>query len=151
MIKDITKQFTDAANPNCGNVVFADRYDTRVHSDEIELAEWLNGVFGGNITLLTEIKRKGVTTPDCIWNNKEWEFKKILSDKYGTIDKRIHIAYGQIENHPGGMVLDFTDSALTLENAAKMVEKSLKQRGKDTFNVIVKDGNDYKVFRTIKE
>ena len=125
-------------------------FDTR-DPEEIALAEWLKSSFGGDIVLLSEVKAKGVKNPDCLWDNLNWEYKTISSDKYGTIDKRIHKAYVQIESNPGGMVFDFTDSELLLEGATQMVERSLKQRGKNNFEVIIKKGDKYKVLKITKK
>lgn len=151
MITDITKEFSERTKPKDGKIVFSGNYDRRTHAKEIEMAEWLMDEFGGNIILLAEVKRKGVKTPDCIWKHKNWGFKDIYSDKYGTIDKRIHKAYLQIESNPGGMVLDFTNGKLSLGEAVAIVRKSLQQRGKDNFKVIIKKSGEYKVFKITKE
>lgn len=149
-VTDITKDFAERHNLG-GKVIFEGNYDKRTHPEEIALAEWLKSSFGGDIVLLSEVKAKGVKNPDCLWDNLNWEYKTISSDKYGTIDKRIHKAYVQIESNPGGMVFDFTDSELLLEGATQMVERSLKQRGKNNFEVIIKKGDKYKVLKITKK
>ena len=150
MVIDITKSFVEK-NSVGGRVVFERNYDKRTHPEEIKIAEWLEQSFGGNVVLLPEIKAKNIRTPDCIWDGRDWEFKTISSDKYGTIDSRIHKAYKQISDNLGGMVLDFTDSPLALDEAVEMVNRSLATRGKDNFLVIVKKNDRFNVLKITKE
>ena len=150
MVIDITKAFIENSSAG-GRIVFEGNYDKRTHSEEIKTAEWLQQSFGGNVVLLSEVKAKDIKTHDCIWDGKDWEFKTVASDKFTTIDSRIRKAYAQISDNRGGIVLDFTDSSLTLDEAVEMVKKSSARRMKGGGKIIVKKGERFKVFNIPKE
>ena len=150
MITDITKNYAQQKDIG-GRIIFEGNYDKRTHSDEIAIANWLKSSFGGNVVLLSEIKATDSKTPDCVWDGRNWEFKTVASDKFTTIDCRIRKAYAQISDNRGGIVLDFTDSSLTFDEAVKMVKKSATRRMKGGGEIIVKKGGSFKVLKITKE
>lgn len=83
-------------------------------------------------------------TPDFLWNSSRWELKTIESEKYGTIDKRIRKAYSQVRDNPGGIILDFSKSALSLEEAKELALKSAVNRAKGISDIIIKKANSLK-------
>ena len=95
-------------------------------------------------------------TPDFLWNGATWELKGIVSDKYGTIDKRIKKACEQIQEKlmwgkRGGIMLDFTGSALPLERIRKYVIKSAEVRMRGMTDVIIKKSAEYVILRIKRE
>ena len=126
-------------------------YDSVKHKEEIAMAEWLSKRFGGDVVLLAESNAEGVRTPDFLWNKSRWELKTIESEKYGTIDKRIRKAYSQVRDNLGGIILDFSKSALSLEEAKELVLKSAVNRAKGISDIIIKKEEQFKVVRLEKK
>ncbi len=149
-ITDVTEEYKNNAKPEEGILAFQDGYEQGAHSDEIETARWLHKTFGGNLTLLKESQRQGVKTADYLWNDRLWERKGILSNKFGTIDLRIRKAYGQIMEKRGGIILDFSASRMKMEKIVNYVIKSLKERAHGETDIIIKQGSTYRVLRAKK-
>ena len=129
-IVDVTKEYSEESKPGSGRVIFEDGYEQKWHKEEIAIAEWLNSIFGGDVILLKENTVYGMKTPDYLWRGVPWEHKGLSTQNINTIDGRIRKAYAQIEGNGGGIVLDFTDSVLTLEQAVESALKSLSKRAR---------------------
>lgn len=149
-ITDVTEEYKNNAKPRAGILAFQDGYARDAHADEIATARWLHTTFGGDLTLLTESARQGVKTADYLWNHRLWERKGISSSKVDTINKRVRKAYMQIVGDDGGIVLEFTDSKLTLEQAVKISLQSASRRSRGFADIIIKKGSAYRVFRVKK-
>lgn len=150
IITDVTEEYKMSARPQIGILAFEDGYERSTHADEIETARWLHRTFGGNLTLLTESTRQGVKTADYLWNGRLWERKGISSCNFNTINRRIRKAYIQIAGNNGGIILDFSDSNLTLEQATKIALQSALRRSRGFADIIVKKKNVFKIFRAKK-
>ena len=150
IITDVTDEYKNNAQPQSGILAFEDGYEQSTHADEIETARWLHKTFGGNLTLLKESTRQGVKTADYLWNGRLWERKGISSSNFNTINRRIRKAYTQIAGDNGGIILYFTDSKLTLEQATKSALESASRRSRGFADIIVKKKNVFKVFRAKK-
>ena len=68
------------------------------------MSAWLYKTFGGKITLLKESPERDVKTPDYLWNGKKWELKSAHS--INGADKSLQHAIKQIQDNPGGVILD---------------------------------------------
>ena len=148
-IIDITSEYCKTST-RLGRIVLENNYDYESHQDEIETAKWLVSSFGGDIVLLKESSKQREEKPDYLWKNKYWERKGINSSKHNTIDSRIRKAYSQIYEKRGGIILDFTQSALKLEQAIKEVKISVEKRAKGNADIIIKKNKDYVVLRVVK-
>lgn len=95
--KDVTQEWLDKATPNSHEVVFDDYFiddDGIKHpiigkevvqpipktGDEVDRANWLKKVFGGEIHLvprITDISNEKISThtPDFRWKGKKWDLK----------------------------------------------------------------------------
>ena len=102
--QDVTKEYFRAATPGRGTVTYEDGYSTKNHQAEITMSEWLHRTFGGEITLLKESPERDVKTPDYLWNGKKWELKSAHS--INGADKSLQHAIKQIQDNPGGVILD---------------------------------------------
>lgn len=149
-IRDVTDEYKSNARPQIGILAFEDGYEQSSHTDEIETARWLHMIFGGNLTLLKESTRQGVKTADYLWNDRLWERKGVSSSNFNTINRRVRKAYMQIAGDNGGIILDFTDSKLTMEQAIKIVLQSVERRSRGFADIIIKKKNVFKVFRAKK-
>ena len=102
--QDVTREYLRAATPGCGTVIYEDGYTTKNHQAEIAMSAWLYKTFGGKITLLKESPERDVKTPDYLWNGKKWELKSAHS--INGADKSLQHAIKQIQDNPGGVILD---------------------------------------------
>lgn len=119
--EDVTNEYFKSAAPGKGAITCDDGYEKQTHSEEIKTAEWLRKTFGGAIRLLKESTQKSVKTADAIWKGNLWEFKHTRS--ISGADKRLEYALKQIENNPGGVVLNMKESV-----SLGMLEKQLLNR-----------------------
>ena len=102
--QDVTKEYLRTATPGRGTVTYEDGYSTKNHQAEIAMSAWLYKTFGGKITLLKESPERDVKTPDYLWNGKKWELKSAHS--INGADKSLQHAIKQIQDNPGGVILD---------------------------------------------
>ena len=149
-IIDITSEYCKKNNTCKGSIIFESGYDYDSHQDEIETAKWLVSNFGGDIILLKESNKQREEKPDYLWKNKFWERKGINSSKHNTIDSRIRKAYSQIYDKRGGILLDFSQSVLKLEQAVKEVKNSVEKRAKGNADIIIKKNNSFIVLKVTK-
>lgn len=102
--RDVTKEYLDSATPGQGTVTYEEGYKLGGHQDEIAMADWIHRTFGGNIRLLKEAEADSIKRPDYLWNNVLWELKGVHS--VSSADKRLQYAIKQIQDAPGGVILD---------------------------------------------
>ena len=105
--EDVTQEYLDAATPGQGSVTYEDGYKIKNHQAEIDMANWLHRLFGGNIQLLKEAKNDSIKRPDYLWNKVLWELKSAHS--INAADKRLQDAIKQIQDDPGGVILNVVE------------------------------------------
>lgn len=105
--KDVTKEYLDSATPGKGSITYDDNYKFKGHQAELSVAEWVHSTFGGDIRLLVESPERDVKTPDYLWNGKKWELKGARS--INGADKSLQHAIKQIQDNPGGVILDVSE------------------------------------------
>lgn len=113
--RSIYHKYQNEANPGAGAITQADGYKAGRHREEIAMANTLHETFGGNITLLTESTKRGISTPDYKWNGNLWELKSPKSEKKG--DDLLRTARKQIEANPGGVIMDYQVTQLDMDKA----------------------------------
>lgn len=106
-VQDVTNEYFRSAAPGKGVVTYDAGYDVGNHKNEIMTAQWLRDTFGGDITLLAESAERGTKTPDYLWRGRAWELKGVYS--INGADKAIQKGIKQIQNTPGGIVLNLLD------------------------------------------
>lgn len=147
-IKDITESFQEERKQIAhSSLKIEDGVINKTHKEEIDGAKWLTKNFNGDITVKAEVRDK--ISCDYYWDKQNWERKGFKSSKYGTIDEKIRHACKQIEYH-GGMLLDFSDSALTIDEAKEICAKSMRARANNGIKAIIKKDNQFKVLEYIK-
>lgn len=120
--EDVTEEYIRSATPGQGTVTFEDGYKVKGHQNEIRMAHWLRDTFGGNIKLLAESKVQGDKTPDFLWDGRCWELKGATSKN--SIDRAVREASKQIQADPGGIILDISESGLSIAE----IEAAIGQR-----------------------
>lgn len=125
--------------PDKKEITFDDSYDAKINANEIMQAKWIVNTFGGRIRLLKRSLSR--PTPDYKWNDKYWELKTPRGTN-GT-DKLVHHGLHQINNAPGGIILECGNKDVNLKKAIELAEARLHRSGKDKeIRIIVKVGNE---------
>lgn len=144
--ENITPYYYGTATPKKGQIRQEQGYDSGLHADEIRMAKLLHSMFGGDITLLNEVNEHTVKTPDYLWRGKFWDLKTVTTEK--SADSAIRKGLKQIKNNPGGIILDYQNKKISMEELQRVIESRMK-RGfeKDTDIMVVLDSKTIKVYR----
>lgn len=148
--KDVTPFYYGTATPNEGKVTYENGYKVNEHRNEINIAELIHQTFGGDITLLTEINDQHIKTPDYIWRGKLWELKSLKSES--GFDSAVRSALHQIEENPGGIIIDLKDSDISILSDSALfkvenrIRRSSKKQTQTDVMFLMKNGN-MKIYR----
>ena len=143
--RDVTEEYRANARPGEGLVGFDEGYDIYKHKKEVEVANFLNEQFGGNIKLINESFKKNVKTPDYLWNDKLWDLKTLSTEK--SADGAIRRGLKQIKDNPGGIILDYRDANVDLEKLLSVIKLRMKRKGIDSVDVMIMLKDDLKIKR----
>lgn len=124
-LTDVTDEYKRKIGLEKGKLVIEDGYELKGHEKEINVAEYLSKNFGGDIKVLKEINEHKVYTPDYIWNDKFWELKSPDSASLNAIDKRLQKGLHQIEDNPGGIIINLNRNELDIDDIARKIENRL--------------------------
>ena len=147
-IKEVTNEYSRMSTPGIGTIVL----DIDAEEWDKTTAKWIFDIFGGNIHCLKADSKIG-KMPDSRWNNCYWEFKKPTSRN--AIGDRMKKGLRQIaetlkreeREEKRGLLIDISDVNISYEDAVDKVLREMNDRCHHETDVIVKFGNDYKVFR----
>ena len=144
--RDVTNQYIDKATPGTGSVSFGDGFDMERHQAEVEVANWILDTFGGDILVQNESTEEGVKTADYLWNGKLWDLKNTSTEK--AADSAIRHGLKQIQENPGGLILDYGKNNVAIENAEKVIDGRMRRGFQDKIDIMIrKDGDLVKVLR----
>lgn len=146
--EDVTSEYLRTAVPGVGK--YNKMLGFRDVNGEDKIAEWIHSTFGGDITLLAEDHPEGEPNPDYLWRSKYWDLKSLETHKPNTIDKRIRHGFSQIQEKPGGLILDYSESPFTFVEALKNTDEFAQKRAKSNMDVIVKKDDLFRVIRVKK-
>ncbi len=121
--ENVMPEYLRAATPGVGSITYDDGYDRERHAAEIKTAQWLHDNLGGDIVLLQEINRDKQKTPDYLWRGRLWDLKTISSAK--AANSAVRHGLKQIENNPGGIILDFGNNKFSLTQLWEIVNKRM--------------------------
>lgn len=146
---DVTSEYLEKSTPGKGNIEFDGGYKEGKHINEIKCANWLVDTFGGDIKLLNESDQISVKTPDYLWNGKLWDLKTTQTEK--AADSAIRHGIKQIIDNPGGMILDYGDNDISIDDLRKIISARVSRSQtiyEGGIDIIVKrNGKKVKVFR----
>ena len=118
--ENVLAEYIINATPGKGSLLFEKGYSIEQHSKEIETAEVLKQLFGGNIILLTESNDCSTKRADYSWNEKLWELKNTSTEK--AANSAIRKAIKQIEQKPGGIILNFEENHVDMEELKQIID-----------------------------
>ena len=142
-VKDVTKKYLEGARPRMGKVRYENGYRAKNHKAEIKAANQLRVLFGGKIVLLKEKNTQGAKTPDYLWRGKMWELKTISTAK--AADTAVRSAVKQIREKPGGIILQFADSA-NIDEVIKIVDARAMRNLIFDFDIVALNDNGALLF-----
>lgn len=125
-VQDVTKEYFRSAAPGTGVITFETGYKIDLHREETDMAHWLHGTFGGDITLLREINEQRVKTADYLWRGRFWDLKTLTTEKAANFALRKGLQ--QIRENPGGIILDYRGADIDLNILASVIEKRFQWR-----------------------
>lgn len=132
-LADVTGEYKRKIGLTKGTLTVEDGYETKDHEKEIQVAKWLSDNFSGEITLLKEVNRDKISTPDYLWDNKLWELKS-PAPTLNAIDKRLQKGLHQIETNPGGVIINLEKNELDVNEIAKKIENRLTRKRDNGIN-----------------
>ena len=121
----ITEKYLKDATPGRGELIKQEGYSDSLHPDEIAIAKWLIRTLGGSVVLLSEKNQNNIKTPDFLWHDKYWDLKEVSSSK--AVDNAVRKGLRQIQDNPGGIILDFKKTSINLSDVKKMIEDRLRR------------------------
>lgn len=122
--QNVTREYLDRAVPGQGTVTYDSDYAVEQHRNEVRMAEWLHGTFGGDVRLLTEANEQEIKTADFRWNDRLWDLKTVTTEK--AANSAIRKGLQQIRENPGGIILDYRGAPIDLDMLSEVIEKRLK-------------------------
>ncbi len=145
----VKKWFTRKLNAGYGDVTFDERCD----EEDIQKAEWLKRLFGGDLHCLKDNPQIG-KMPDALWEDVYVEFKTPKSAK--RLDDRIRAGCDQLSEaltrdgkpaDPRILVVDISKLPTSGDNYVSEIEQLAKSRAKGpTMMIIKKDEELIKTF-----
>lgn len=135
---NVTDEYLSKAKPGVGNIIFDINYSKEDHKEEIDFANWIHNILGGNIKCLSESTINGQKMPDFIWQERQLELKGISSLK--SIDRQIHKAVKQIDDN-GIIAIDISGYTEDYNETIKEIEYRFPKRARGQNDLIIKNGN----------
>lgn len=132
---DVTEKWMKDSKPNSHKIIRLNEYEVNgttyfvdginvknIHSKrELEVAEILESVLGGEIKLVPEINGQysGISTPDYIYRGQRYDLKELKGCSKDAIRNAIHKKKKQADN----FIIDITESGLSEEEINVQAEE----------------------------
>lgn len=133
--EDVSTEYAKFATPGEGSITQDEGYDANRHANEIKIAEWLRSKFGGDIRLINESAVPGVKSADFLWKGKLWDLKNTSTAK--AADSAIRGGLKQIFNNPGGIILDYGDNSINIDEVLDVIASRMKRGQYETADIII--------------
>lgn len=143
---DVLEEYQRNAKPGAGTLTYGEGYRISHHAEEIKTAQWLHENLGGDIVLLAEDGGLYEKTPDFLWRGKGWKLKTTTTEK--SADSALRNALKQILENPGGVILDYGDNEVSIQDIGKIVIRRLERQEKCTADILIL--NHGKIVRAIR-
>lgn len=144
---DVTKEYLQNATPGVGELIFEENFVNQ--NGELEFAEWYKRHLGGDIILRGDATKTNPNAPrsaDYLKQGKLWELKSMSAKRKDTYIDRLNYGLTQIDNNPGGIMIDITKSPYSITEIAGGI---LKYAATDTpfrYQILLRDGEEFRVF-----
>lgn len=139
---DVLGEYLRTATPGRGSITYDEGYNRTRHAAEIKTAQWLHDTLGGDIVLLQETGGLFEKTPDFLWRNKGWELKSTTTEK--SADSALRSALKQIQDNPGGVILNYNDNDVELDAVLDTVKRRLIRQEQCNADILIIHRNELK-------
>ena len=139
---DVLGEYLRTATPGRGSITYDEGYNHTRHAAEIKTAQWLHDTLGGDIVLLQETGGLFEKTPDFLWRNKGWELKSTTTEK--SADSALRSALKQIQDNPGGVILNYNDNDIELDAVLDTVKRRLIRQEQCNADILIVHRNELK-------
>lgn len=139
---DVLGEYLRTATPGRGSITYDEGYNRTRHAAEIKTAQWLHDTLGGDIVLLQETGGLFEKTPDFLWRNKGWELKSTTTEK--SADSALRSALKQIQDNPGGVILNYNDNNIELDAVLDTVKRRLIRQEQCNADILIVHRNELK-------
>lgn len=133
-INDVTEKYKEDSNPGIGNITFEKNYNIENHKEEKEMAEWLLNNYGGDVVCLNEALNYEEKRADFKWNDRLWDLKTTTTNK--SANSAIRSGLHQIVSNPGGIILNYNNNEIDINEIEKIIEKRMRSSSYKTDNGI---------------
>ncbi len=146
LYNDVTNEWLNKAKPNTGKVINRNYYiDTNGNKykvdnknvvfdpnpDEIELANWINNTFGGNIYINPKINQPiGIETSDYLWKNQRWD-KKNIDKNASSLTRAVDNSLKKHKGQTDYIFLDISNSLINEEILIEQTKKIFSTKGRE--------------------
>lgn len=131
--KDVTKRYRQEADPGRGFIEHESGFDKYTRSDEAAMATHLHKILGGDISCLAE--KQGQKNPDYRWQGSFWELKTTSTPK--SANSAIEAGMKQIRSNPGGIILDYGNNHIDIDETLKVIDKRMEWYPKDIVDIMI--------------
>lgn len=139
---DVLGEYIRTATPGRGSITYDEGYNRTRHAAEIKTAQWLHDTLGGDIVLLQETGGLFEKTPDFLWRNKGWELKSTTTEK--SADSALRSALKQIQDNPGGVILNYNDNDVEIDAVLDTVKRRLIRQEQCNADILIIHRNELK-------
>lgn len=120
---DVTEEYLRMATPGQGTITYDEGYDMCRHQVEVDFSKWLHQTFGGDIRLLNESSVEGEKRADYLWREHLWDLKDVSTEK--AANTAIKRGLSQIKPNPGGIILNYGEQEINLDELMKVIDKRM--------------------------
>ena len=139
---DVLGEYLRTATPGRGSITYDEGYNRTRHAAEIKTAQWLHDTLGGDIVLLQETGGLFEKTPDFLWRKKGWELKSTTTEK--SADSALRSALKQIQDNPGGVILNYNDNDIEIDAVLDTVKRRLIRQEQCNADILIVHRNELK-------
>lgn len=134
-VTNVFPEYFRNSNPGKGSITYDNGFNKLSHADEVKTAQWLLRTFGGDIVLLTESEIEGEKRADFLWNGRLWDLKTVSTAK--AADSAVRKGLKQIFDNPGGIILDYGNNPVSMDNVKKIINARMLRGGGNNADIII--------------
>lgn len=131
--EDVTEQYLQDATPMRGNIDYEPGFDSKRSKEEEDIAKFIHKTLGGNIILKEE--RRNQKNPDYEWLGTLWDLKTTSTEK--AANSAIRKGMKQINDNPGGIILNFGSKQFDLDELLKVIDKRMVWYSKESTDIMI--------------
>lgn len=133
--RDITKEYLNDADPGRGFINYDEDYNAKKNVNEIATAKWIHDNLGGDIRLRKALGKYQKKDPDYEWMGTLWDLKSTTTEN--AANSAIRTGMAQIEDNPGGVILNFGNYEPDMAKLLKVIDKRMMWYPNDCADILI--------------